>query len=53
MVKREFSAQSPVLPTSLPRHAGKALWARSLKRRIDSSMIVSYMYMYMYSVHAL
>ena len=48
MVKREFSGKAPVLPTSFPRQAGKAMWARSLKRRIDSSMKVSYMYMYMY-----
>ena len=40
MVKGEFAKQAPILPYSQPSYAGRATWARALKRRIDNSMKV-------------
>lgn len=41
MVKKEFSRQArPELPLSQPWYAGRATWARILKRRIDIPMKV-------------
>lgn len=39
MVKKEFS-RSPSLPLSQPQYAGRATWARTLKKRIDAPMKV-------------
>ena len=38
LVKKEFSRQHPEMPPSQPSFAGKATWARQLKRRIDAPM---------------
>ena len=40
MVKKEFSKQSPALPSSQPKFAGMATWVRALKRRVDLPMKV-------------
>ncbi len=40
LVKKEFSRQSPILPLSHSWYAGRATWARALKRRIDIPMKV-------------
>ncbi len=42
LVKKEFTRQAPSLPASQPHHAGRATWARRLKRRIDVPMKVSW-----------
>lgn len=39
LVKKEFS-RPPELPLSQPWYAGRATWARILKRRIDIPMKV-------------
>ena len=40
LVKKEFSQRSMPLPFSQPWYAGRATWARALKRRIDTPMKV-------------
>jgi hypothetical protein len=40
LVKKEFNRQSPSLTPFQPHYAGKATWARSLKKRIDTPMKV-------------
>ena len=41
LVKKEFSRHAPAdLPLSQPWYAGRATWARILKRRIDIPMKV-------------
>ncbi len=40
LVKKEFSQREIPLHLSLPFYAGRATWARSLKRRIDIPMKV-------------
>lgn len=42
LVKKEFNRQSPSLTPFQPLYAGKATWARSLKKRIDTPMKVGY-----------
>ena len=48
LVKKEFNRQSPSLTPFQPQYAGRATWARSLKKRIDTPMkvhIVSLLYL--------
>ena len=40
LVKKEFNRQSPSLTPFQPQYAGRATWARSLKKRIDTPMKV-------------
>lgn len=40
LVKKEFSKHSATLILSQPRYAGRATWARTLKKRIDIPMKV-------------
>jgi len=40
LVKKEFSQRAMPLPFSQPWYAGRATWARALKRRIDMPMKV-------------
>ena len=42
LVKKEFNRQSPLLTPFQPHYAGMATWARSLKKRVDTPMKVSY-----------
>ena len=42
LVKKEFNRQSASLTPFQPLYAGKATWARSLKKRIDTPMKVGY-----------
>lgn len=41
LVKKEFSKHATTLTLSQPWYAGRATWARTLKRRIDIPMKVS------------
>ena len=34
-VKKEFNKQNPLVPMLHPQYAGVAVWARSLKKRVD------------------
>lgn len=40
LVKKQFSRHNPELPISQPWYAGRATWARALKKRIDIPMKV-------------
>ena len=40
-VKKELTQKSVPLPPSHPKYAGQAHWARTLKKRIERSMMVS------------
>jgi len=39
-VKKEFNKRKPLIPFLQPQYAGVAVWARSLKKRIDRPFLV-------------
>ena len=39
-VKKEFNHHKPMIPFLHPKYAGVAVWARSLKKRIDRPFVV-------------
>ena len=43
-VKKELTNKSVPLPSAHPKFAGQAHWARQLKKRIERSMMVSYIF---------
>ena len=45
-VKKELTKKNPSLGPLLPKYAGQAHWARSLKGRIDRSMKVNHFFFF-------